>query len=199
MIDNLNMQNVKLLKSQQQAEQDHYIISPFNIGNKILRLFWTISWILLCRWTPKPLHSWRALILSIFGAKLGKRTHIYPSCKIWAPWLLEADDHAAIGPGVEVYNPGGIKLGVHSIISQDAYICGATHDFNSENFTYLKKKIIIEDYAWICARAIVLPNVTCKEGSVLGAGAVVSKDMEQWTIYAGNPAKAVKKRKKFKK
>ena len=51
--------------------------------------------------------------------------------------------------------------------------------------------IDIGAYAWICARAIVLPGVVCGDGAVLGAGAVTSKDLEKWTVYAGNPAREV--------
>jgi putative colanic acid biosynthesis acetyltransferase WcaF len=100
-----------------------------------------------------------------------------------------------IGPGVEIYNPGEVELGHHTIVSQDAYLCGATHDYNSPDFTYLKKQIRTEPYTWICARAIVLPGVKCGEGSVLGAGSVRSEDMEAWMVYAGNPAILIKPRK----
>lgn len=99
-----------------------------------------------------------------------------------------------IGPGVEIYNPGGVILKDHCILSQDAYLCGATHDYNAKEFTYIKKTITIGVYAWICARAVVLPGVHCKDGSVLGAASVTSRDLEPWTIYAGNPARLIKAR-----
>ena len=102
-----------------------------------------------------------------------------------------------IGPGVEIYNPGSVKLGHHSILSQDVYLCGATHDYNSVEFTYVKRAIILEPYVWICAKAIVLPGVICSEGCVLGAASVTSKNLDPWNVYAGNPAKWVKKRRKF--
>jgi putative colanic acid biosynthesis acetyltransferase WcaF len=88
-------------------------------------------------------------------------------------------------------------MGHHAIISQNAFICGATHDYNSEAFTYIKKEIVLEPYVWIGARAIVLPGVHCKEGSVLGAATVTSRDLDPWTVYAGNPARAVKARNNF--
>ena len=132
--------------------------------------------------------------MKLFGADIGKQSFIYPTCKIWAPWLLVTENVVTIGPGVEIYNPGRLYIGHHAVLSQGAYICGATHDYNEFAFTYIKKEIIIDPYVWICARAIVLPGVNCKEGSVLGAGAVTSKNMEPWTVYAGNPAKAIKQR-----
>lgn len=176
---------------------DAYLRPSFSLTDKIRRLGWNITWILLCRWTPKPLHRWRVNVLRVFGAKLGQNNLIYPNCKIWAPWLLETEDVVTIGPGVEIYNPGGVYLGHHSILSQDSFLCGATHDFNSIDFTYIKKKIVVESYAWICAKATVLPGVCCGQGSVLGAASVTSKNLLPWSVYAGNPATFIKKRYNF--
>jgi putative colanic acid biosynthesis acetyltransferase WcaF len=178
-------------------QDDAYKKPQFSLKNKLKRVVWNFTWLLLCRFSPVFFHSWRCIILRLFGAKIGSSNFIYPNIKIWAPWLLETDDVATIGPGVEIYNPGGVFIGNHAIVSQDAYICGATHDYNTKDFTYLSKKITIHQYAWICAKAIVLPGVTCNEGSVLGAGSITSKDLEPWSVYSGNPALKVKERNKF--
>ena len=144
--------------------------------------------------TPPPLHHWRCFLLRLFGAKLGAINFIYPSARIWAPWLLETGDLVTIGRGAEIYNPGGVSLGHRTIISQDAYLCGATHDYQSPEFTYITKFIRTEPQVWICARSIILPGIHCKEGSVLGAGSVATRDLEEWTVYAGNPAVPVRQR-----
>ena len=176
---------------------DPYLRPVFPVKDKIRRYSWSIVWTVFCKWTPNPMHKWRIWFLRMYGAKIGDKNFIYPTCKIWAPWLLQTGEVVAIGPGVEIYNPGGLRMGNHAIISQNAFICGATHDYNSEAFTYIKKEIVLEPYVWIGARAIVLPGVNCMEGSVLGAASVTSRNMEPWTIYAGNPAKAVKTRTNF--
>ena len=171
------------------------LVKPFfNFKDKLRRVLWNMVWLIMCSWTPNFAHKWRVFILRLFGAQIGKQNFIYPSCRIWAPWLLMTDDIVTIGPEAEVYNAGGIKIGHHAIISQNAYLCGATHDYNVFEFTFNEKEIIIEPYVWICARAVVLPGVHCGQGSVLGAAGVVSKNMEPWTVYAGNPAKPLKKR-----
>jgi putative colanic acid biosynthesis acetyltransferase WcaF len=176
---------------------DAYHLSAFSLKNKLLRVIWKICWTFLCRWTPVPLHKWRCFILRLFGAKIGKTNFIYPNCKVWAPWLLVTEDTVTIGPRVEVYNPGGVFLGHHSILSQDSYLCGATHNYNSASFDYIKKEIIVLPYAWVCARAVVLPGVTLGEGSVLGASSLATRSLESWSVYAGNPATFVKTRTKF--
>jgi putative colanic acid biosynthesis acetyltransferase WcaF len=151
----------------------------------------------LFRPSPPPLHHWRCFLLRLFGAKLGAINFVYPSAKIWAPWFLETGDQVTIGRGAEIYNPGGVVLGHRTIVSQDAYLCGATHDYQTPDFTYLPKQIRTDPQVWICARAIVLPGVHCKAGSVLGAGSVATRDLEEWTVYAGNPAVAVRDRNRF--
>jgi putative colanic acid biosynthesis acetyltransferase WcaF len=184
-----------ILSAHSKDSEDALCRPAFGMGNKIRRALWQLVCLLAFRPSPKPLHRWRCFLLKCFGARIGKTNFIYPNVKIWAPWLLETGDVVTLGPGVEVYNPGGVTLGHHTIVSQDAYLCGATHDYNSRDFTYLSKPITTEPYVWICAKAIVLPGVFCEEGSVLGAGSVRSRRMEAWTVYAGNPSQVVSQRK----
>ena len=165
-------------------------------SDQIRRALWLLAWTFLCRWTPTPLHRWRCFVLTLFGARLGPRNFVYPSARIWAPWLLETEDVVTIGRDASVYNVGGIRIGSHAIVSEGAFLCGATHDFHDVNFRLLAKPIIVGAYAWICARAIVLPGVECGEGSVLGAGAVASRNLKPWMVYAGNRAVELGERKR---
>lgn len=174
---------------------DPYLISPFGLGNKLARTLWWFFYITLFRFSPKPMFAWRRLILRLFGAKLGCGVAVYPSARIWAPWLLQCGDMVAIADNVEIYNPSMIYLGTHAIISQGAYLCGATHDYNDANFPMITKPINIGNYAWVCARSTVLLGVTLNDGSVLGLGSVACKDLDAWSVYIGLPAKFVKKRK----
>lgn len=183
-----------ILDSHQKNHPDALQRPSFGWMDKLRRLKWNFARILFFRWIPVPLHDLRCWMLRRFGARIGRNNFIYPDCRIWAPWLLETEDVVTIGPRAEIYNPGGVYLGHHTIISQDAYLCGATHDYNSADFTYVKKLIRTDAYAWICARATVLPGVHCHQGAVLGASSVTSRDLEAWTVYAGNPARAVRPR-----
>jgi len=183
-----------MISDHDHSSQDALLRPVFSLRERARRLVWTVVWATLFRLTPVPFHNLRCALLRMFGARIGRSNFIYPSARIWAPWLLETEEVVTLGPRAEVYNPGGVKLGHHTIVSQDAYLCGATHDYNSAAFTYLAKEIRTEPFVWICARAIVLPGVSCGEGSVLGAGGVVSRKMEPWTVYAGNPAVPVRKR-----
>jgi len=88
-------------------------------------------------------------------------------------------------------------MGSHAILSQGAYLCGATHDFDDPAFPLLAYAMQVGAYAWICARASVGPGVNVGEGAVLGLGSVATRHLEPWTVYAGVPAVKVKERKQF--
>ena len=173
---------------------DPYLRPAFTFGNRVRRALWTVCSFVLFRLSPVPFFWWRGFILRRFGASIGPRNFIYPSARIWAPWLLQTEGVVTIGRGAEIYNPGGVVLKHHSIVSQEAYICGASHDYNDLAFPFQSERIVLEPYSWVCARAIVLPGVTLGEGSVLGAGSVTARNLDPWWVYAGNPAKRVKPR-----
>ncbi len=173
---------------------DPYLRPAFSIGNRLGRLVWGICWLILYRLSPRPLHAWRALLLRLFGASMGPHCHFYPRSRVWAPWNLICADQVTAGDGAEIYNPAPITFGSHAILSQDAYVCGATHDYNDPAFPLLAYRMSFGAYAWICARASVAPGVNVGEGAVLGMGSVATRDLEPWSVYAGVPAAKVKER-----
>ena len=146
--------------------------------------------------SPRPFHGWRAMLLRLFGATMGPNCHFYPGSKVWAPWNLICADQVTAGDGVEIYNPAPVRLGSHAILSQGAYLCGATHDYDDPAFPLLAYAMEIGAYAWVCARASVAPGVKVGEGAVLGLGSVATRDLEPWTVYAGVPAVKVKERRR---
>jgi putative colanic acid biosynthesis acetyltransferase WcaF len=173
---------------------DPYTRPAFSFSNRAARLLWKITWLLLYRPSPRPLHAWRAMLLRLFGATLGPDCHFYPASRVWAPWNLRCADHVAAGDGVEIYNPSPMHFGSHVILSQDCYLCGATHDYNDPAFPLIAYTMTIEPYAWICARASVAPGVRVGEGAVLGLGSVATRDLEPWTVYSGHPAQPIRQR-----
>ncbi len=180
-----------------ETAKDPYLRPSFSRRDRLRRLMWNICWGLLYRLSPRPLHAWRVLLLRTFGAKMGPNCHFYPGSKVWAPWNLICADSVAAGDGVEIYNPAPIHLGSHAILSQGAYLCGATHDFDDAAFTLLAFSMELGAYSWICARASVAPGVNVGEGAVLGLASVATRDLEPWGVYAGSPAVKVKVRKRI--
>jgi putative colanic acid biosynthesis acetyltransferase WcaF len=109
---------------------------------------------------------------------------------------LVCADQVTAADGAEIYNPAPIRFGSHAILSQDAFVCGATHDYDDPRFPLLAYAMDFGAYAWVCARASVGPGVSMGEGAVLGLGSVATRDLEPWTVYAGVPAIKVKDRKR---
>ncbi|MEK6397660.1 MAG: putative colanic acid biosynthesis acetyltransferase [Terriglobus sp.] len=173
---------------------DPYLRPAFTLRNRLMRVLWGMVWLLLYRPSPRPMHGWRAMLLRIFGATMGPNCHFYPKARIWAPWNLVCADQVTAADGVEIYNPAPMHFGSHAIVSQDAYLCGATHDYNSAAFPLIAYEMRFGSYSWVCARASVGPGVSVGDGAVLGMSAVATRSLEPWTVYAGNPATAVKTR-----
>ncbi len=168
--------------------------ASFTLRNRIYRIVWAAIWWLLASWTPPALHRWRRLLLRLFGAKIAPTAGVYPSARIWSPANLEVGDFAFIGPKVTVYSMAKITFGPYSLASQGAHICAGTHDIEDPHFQLQARPIIVGYRAWVAAEAFVGPGVTIGDGAVLGARSCAFKNLEPWTVYVGNPARAIKPR-----
>lgn len=176
---------------------DPYTQPSFSLRNRIARALWGTVWLLFFRPSPRPFHAWRRLLLSMFGAQLGKHVNIYPDVKIWAPWLLTIGNKVGIADGVILYNMASMIIGDYCVVSQGAHLCTGSHDIDSANFQLITKPIILSVNVWVCADAFIGPGVSIAEGCVLGARAVVMKSItDSWTVWAGNPAVMKRVRKK---
>lgn len=175
---------------------DPYLRPAFSRSLRIRRLIWNLCWAFFYRTSPRPFHRWRSSLLRLFGATMGPNCHFYPKSKIWAPWNLICADQVTAADGAEIYNPAPVSFGSHAILSQEAYVCGATHDYDDPAFPLLAYAMHFGAYSWICARASVAPGVHVQEGAVLGLGSVATRNLEAWTVYAGVPAVRVKERKR---
>lgn len=146
---------------------------------------------------PLPFFQLRVLLLRLFGAEIGKNNRLYPSLKIWLPKNLRMGSSIGIGEEVYLYNKSVIEIGDGCVISRSVFLCTASHDYNSQYFELWSKPISLQPFVWIAAHAIVMPGVTIAEGSVVGAGSILTKSTESWWVYAGNPAIPIKKRNSF--
>jgi putative colanic acid biosynthesis acetyltransferase WcaF len=146
------------------------------------------------RLSPRPCFGWRRFVLRCFGANIGAHVNTYPSTWIYFPWNLTVGDWSALGEETFIYNLGLVTLGEQVTISHRAQLCAGTHDYSRADLPLLKPPIVIGSQAWICADAFVGPGVTVGAGAIVGARAVVTKNVERWTIVAGNPARTLKKR-----
>lgn len=159
----------------------------------LVRILWYFIWHLTANWPLRFLNPWRRFILRIFGAKIGDSL-IMDGVWIDMPWNLEVGDFSAIGRNVWLYNFSKIKIGSHTVVSQNTVLCTASHDYSHAHMTLFSKPITIEDQAWVAADCFVMPGVTIEEGCVIGARSVVTKSMPAWMVCAGHPCKPIKNR-----
>lgn len=110
------------------------------------------------------------------------------------PWLLKVGAYSCLGDGVNVYNLGPVSIGEHTVVSQNVHICAGTHDYTRPALPLLRLPITIGSGVWVCADAFVGPGVTIGDNSVVGARAVVTKDVPPAVVVAGNPARVVRAR-----
>ena len=139
--------------------------------HQIVRFFWGLVWGIFARPLPKSIGSgWKRFLLRLFGAKVSSTAVVYSSAKVYYPANLVMKDYSCLASGVKCYNVAPIVIGANTTVS------------------------LLEDQVWVAAEAFVGMGVTVHEGAVIGARAVVVKDVEPWTVVAGNPAKFIKQR-----
>jgi putative colanic acid biosynthesis acetyltransferase WcaF len=166
---------------------------PYTRREYIGRVLWTVAGPLF-RFSPRPLFGWRRFLLRLFGARIGRQAHVYPSARVYLPWNLTLGEEASIGEWALIYNLGPVTIGDRATISHRAHLCAGSHDYRDPALPLLRPPIEIGAQAWVCADAFIGPKVRVGEGAVVGAAAVVMRDVGDWEIVAGNPARVVKRR-----
>jgi putative colanic acid biosynthesis acetyltransferase WcaF len=141
-----------------------------------------------------PFSCLKVFLLRLFGAKIGKGVNIKPSVNIKYPWRLTVGDYSWIGEKVWIDNLDNVIIGNNCCISQGAMLLCGNHNYKKAAFDLIIGKIVLENGVWIGAQSVVCPNVTCKTHSILAVNSVAANDLESYTIYQGNPAKAIRKR-----
>ena len=101
---------------------------------------------------------------------------------------------ACLGEHANAYSLGKIKILEGATIAQEAYLCTGTHDFNDPSLQLITKPITVGKNSFIGARSMILPGVCIGDRAIVGAMAVVSKDVDDYQIVAGNPAKKIGER-----
>ncbi len=99
-----------------------------------------------------------------------------------------------VNRGVVLDGRGGLEIGCLVNISPEALLLTAEHVVESPDFEGRFAKTVIGDRCWVATRAILLPGSTLGDGVVVGAGSVVSGNIDPWTVVAGSPARPVRRR-----
>lgn len=142
-----------------------------------------------------PFHSVRKAFYRASGVKIGKDSFIHMGARFYLPSGVSIGDGTVIGDHCFMDGRAPLKIGNHVDIASDAMIYNSEHDINSDGFDPIEEPVEIADYAFVGPRAIILPGVKIGNGAVVGAGAVVTKDVAPFKVVGGVPAKEIGERK----
>lgn len=143
-----------------------------------------------------PSHTIRQFFLRHFmQVTIGKDSAILMGLRLYTKAGVVIGENCVIDRDCVLDGRGGIKIGNHVNLAPEVMILTASHDpDDADGFRGVYKPVVVEDYVWIATRSLILPGVHIGAGAVIGAGSVVTKDVEAGMIVAGNPARVIRKR-----
>jgi putative colanic acid biosynthesis acetyltransferase WcaF len=141
-----------------------------------------------------PFYAPKRFLLRLFGAKVGKGVVIKPHVTIKYPWHLITGNYVWIGERVWIDNLATVTLKDNTCISQGALLLCGNHNYRKTTFDLIAREILIEEGAWVGAKATVCPGVKLGEHSLLTVGSVATLNLEPYWVYQGNPAQKLKER-----
>ncbi len=150
---------------------------------------------MILRWVGYvPLHHFRRFFYRLGGMKIGKGSSIHMGAVLYDTRNITIGQDSLIGENAILDGRDKLYIGNHVDIASDVMIYNAQHDIHSQTFQAIQAPVTVGDYVFIGPRAILLPGITIGRGAVIGAGAVVTKDVESGIVVGGVPAKEIGKR-----
>jgi acetyltransferase-like isoleucine patch superfamily enzyme len=141
-----------------------------------------------------PIYTVRRVIFALSGVHIGKGSVIHMGCKFFYPPGVRIGKDTIVGDGAFLDGRASLTIGNHVDIASSVMIYNSEHDINSLTFEAVEEPVEIGDYVFVGPRAIILPGVKIAKGAVVAAGAVVTKDVAEYEIVGGVPAKKIGER-----
>ena len=141
-----------------------------------------------------PLHHFRRLCYRLAGVKIGQGSTLHMGAVFYDPGNIKIGNDTIIGEKATLDGRDNIIIGDHVDIASEVMIYNSEHNIDADYFTAIQAPVIIEDYVFIGPRAIILPGVKIGKGAIIGAGAVVTKDVPPFAVVGGVPAKTIGER-----
>lgn len=160
--------------------------------HKVAMFFWRIRDFCIRTVGQLPFNPFRIFLYRrLFGVKIAKPVRIEGGCTIWGPTRVTIGSGTVVNRDVVLDGRFPLNIGSHVSISFRSVILTLEHDLADQEFRPLGAPVQIDDYVFIGTGAIVLPGVTIGRGAAVAAGAVVTKDVEPFTIVGGIPARPI--------
>ena len=151
--------------------------------------------LMMLRWVGYiPSRRIRKAIYQANGITIGKGSNIHMWANFYEPKNIIIGEDSIIGDHAFLDGRDTLQIGDHVALASSVMIYNSQHDIDDEHFRPISKPVIVKDYVFIGPRAIVLPGVTIGKGAVVAAGAVVTKDVEPFSVVGGVPAVKIKER-----
>jgi acetyltransferase-like isoleucine patch superfamily enzyme len=141
-----------------------------------------------------PLYFVRWLIYRGAGVEIGKGSHLHMGAQFFYPGKVKIGRDTIVGQNAFLDGRDKLVIGDHVDIASDVMIYNSEHNINAEDFQAICAPVEIGDYVFIGPRAIILPGVKIGKGAIVAAGAVVTKDVPDFAIVGGVPAKEIGER-----
>lgn len=132
--------------------------------------------------------------LKFLGMNLEKNIRFYQGFHIRNPKKIFISEGVSIGPKVLLDGRCGLSIGKNTVLAYDCIIWTLNHDYNDIHFCGKGSPVEIGSNVWICSRSIILPGIKIGDGAIIASGAIVTKNVEPYTIVGGIPAKVIGKR-----
>ncbi|EKE12739.1 MAG: acetyltransferase [uncultured bacterium] len=141
------------------------------------------------RWVSHvPSHTFRKIIYKLSGMKIGKGSTVHMWANFFDPSGISIGEDTIVGDHAFLDGRAALTIGSHVDIASSVMIYNSEHDLESEEFSARTEPVEIGNYVFVGPRAIILPGVKIGKGAVVAAGAVVTKDVPEFTIVGGVPA-----------
>ena len=174
-------------------------LSNKEIGEKVINRIYNIILdfeLMVLRWVAHvPSHTFRKIIYRLAGMEIGKGSVIHMWANFFDPSGIKIGEDTIIGDHAFLDGRTSLIIGSHVDIASSVMVYNSEHDLESTEFSARTEPVEIGDYVFIGPRVTILPGVKIGKGAVVAAGAVVTKDVSEFMIVGGIPAKEIAERK----
>ena len=170
----------------------------------LARRLYLLMYRIVARDLPGPDHPeafsarLRLFLLRPLFRKVGRRINIQPRVYMHPLWNISIGDNSGIGENAWISAEEQVQVGENVMIARDLAVYTTNHGMALGqpmiDQPMKRAPVVIGNDVWIGARVILLPGVRIGDGAVIAAGAVVSRDVEPYTIVGGVPARLLKRR-----